>query len=264
MRGLKEKTIAITGSRRAAEISELVRKTGGTPISYPIQGELILNETKAEENVKSLLSRPFDYIVLTTGIGAEVLEKVAIKADCFDRYIQKIKTEALIVRGSKTLKWLKKHEISPFFAAEEGIMENLLQFLREQKSRKGKTLFLQSYHQDERFIKNELEKYGYNVFLSQPYTYKEPDRFILNNLKHEIKEEKVNAVIFTTKKQVENLFADNGDVVQLVQAFNNAVEAVAVGKVTAKTLESHGIKKVYFPENQRMGAMVIGLSRLLK
>lgn len=262
VKGLEGKTIAIAASRRADALSELIRKTGGTPKSFPIQGELVLHEQKSIESVRTLLNRSFDFIVLTTGIGLEALENAALKTDCFDRFIQKMREEMLVIRGSKTQKWLKKHQLTASFIADEGIMENLLYYLKEQKNEKKQTIFLQSYHQDEQLIQKRLEEYGYEVYISQPYQYKEPDPSILKALKRDIQAKKVNAVVFTTKKQVQNLFTSTDDREELIHLFNHHVLAAAVGKVTAKELRSYGIEQVYYPENQRMGAMVIGLQDL--
>ncbi|MNG22492.1 bifunctional uroporphyrinogen-III synthetase/response regulator domain protein [compost metagenome] len=48
---------------------------------------------------------------------------------------------------------------------------------------------------------------------------------------------------------------------QVLEAFSGPVLAAAVGKVTAEALFEEGIERVLYPEEERMGSMVVALSR---
>jgi len=262
MKGLEGKKIGIAADRKADMIVRLIQKNGGEPTAFPIQGKQVLNEKTAEKNVSKLLAESFHLILLTTGIGAETLEKAAQRLNRFPDFIDKLENSTLVVRGSKTQKWLKKHSLSASYASEDGTMENVLYSLAEVKRSDGKHVFLQTYNQDDVLIKGKLESRGYTVYLSKPYLYKNPDFIILNNLRQHIMDQFLDAVIFTSKTQVKNLF--DKEPKRLVNAFNDNVKAVAVGKVTAYELEKNGVSHVVHPTNQKMGAMVIELRNYFK
>lgn len=54
---------------------------------------------------------------------------------------------------------------------------------------------------------------------------------------------------------------EKGSTKELQQAFEKQVLAAAVGKVTAEAIRDEGVKRVLAPDIERMGAMIIELSR---
>ncbi|WP_339230845.1 uroporphyrinogen-III synthase [Oceanobacillus sp. FSL K6-2867] len=258
MKGFEGKRIGIAAARRSDMIAALIEKNGGTASTFSIQGEQVLNKATCEQDLSHLFTEAFQLILLTTGIGAETLEKAARQMDRVPEFIGKLERTPLAVRGSKTLNWLKKHALTPSYIAGDGMMENLLDTLASEKFNDHPHVFLQAYNQDDDFLKEKLENLGYTVYLSKPYQYKKPDPGILRRLRQHIVEQTLDAVIFTSKTQVQNLFYGN-KTKEMVDAFNNNVIAAAVGKVTAAELEQHGISDVFYPANQKMGAMVIEL-----
>lgn len=262
MKGLNGKVIGVAATRRADIIKALIQKNGGFAKVFSIQGEQQLNEDICKENVREFLANPYDMVVLTTGIGAQTLENTAHDLNEYSNFIQKLNRSPLAIRGSKTLKWLKENSLSATFIAEDGIMDNLLKAMAVEQPCTDKRLFLQAYNQDDIALKSSLENLGYHVYISKPYQYMPPDDNTLKNLKQEILNKTLDAVIFTSKTQVLNLFQHSTE--QLIQAFNEKVLAVAIGKVTASELKKKGIVNVFQSEKQKMGAMVVELSEHYK
>ena len=158
------------------------------------------------------------------------------------------------------MKWIKEHGLEPIHVSEDGTMNNLLAALDEEyKGKSPQRIFLQAYDQDDDKLKSILEENGHTVYLSRPYSYEKPDALVVEQLKQSIIEQSLDAIVFTSKTQVRNIFADPDQSAQLIEAFNDQVLAVAVGKVTAKELESNGIKQVLQPEHQKMGAMIVAI-----
>lgn len=253
------KRIGIAASRRSNEISALVKKIGGIPIVFSIQGEQVLNDETSEHDVEELIANSFDLVVLTTGIGSSTLEEASWRVNRFPEFIRKLSSIPLAIRGSKTEKWLKRHSLDAKVVSTDGTMENLLHSMRPVIEGQSKSVFLQTYNEDELVLKEKLESLGCNVYMSKPYRYSYPDKETIDKLELNIVEQKLDAVIFTSKTQVKNLFRMAFDAELLANAFNNHVTAVAVGKVTANQLKQYGIKRVVQPANQKMGAMVIEL-----
>ncbi|ALX50614.1 uroporphyrinogen-III synthase [Lentibacillus amyloliquefaciens] len=263
MNGLNGKKVGVAATRRAEEISGLIQKNGGLPFVYSIQGRQKLHTSISETNVLDLIDQPFDSVLLTTGVGAEALEEVAYRLDCHTEFIQKLKTVDLIIRGSKTRSWLKKHGLSPTLVSKDGTMENLLDVQADQKFAKGDRLFLQAYNQDDAALKRQFEALGFTVYLSKPYEYEEPDNDTLFSLSEGIISQQLDIVIFTSKTQVQNLFKACIKSQELADAFNGKVLAAAVGKVTANELSKNYISDVFQPSKPKMGTMIIELNKYL-
>ncbi|WP_087971475.1 uroporphyrinogen-III synthase [Oceanobacillus rekensis] len=262
MKGLNGKVIGVAANRKADAISTLIQKSDGIPKLFPIQGEQQLNESICEEDVREFLANPFDMIVFTTGIGAETLENTAHHLNQHANFIKKLDHSTLAIRGSKTLKWMKKNSLSAKFIAEDGTMDNLLAAMSTEQPHTDKRLFLQAYNQDDVDLKYSFEDLGYHVYLSKPYQFMPPDNKTLKALKQNILDQTLDAVIFTSKTQVQNLFQHYTE--EVIHAFNDKVLAVAIGKVTAAELEKKGIVNIFQSEKQKMGAMIVELNEHYK
>ncbi|RLL47745.1 uroporphyrinogen-III synthase [Oceanobacillus piezotolerans] len=263
-KGLENKKIGIAASRRAEAIAVLVQKSGGIPSVHPIQGELHLNEKESERNVSALVSYSYPIVILTTGIGAETLERAAERLKCHEEFIQVLKNAKLVVRGSKTVNWLKKHHLQATYVSEDGTMNSLLNSLSPVQLDYSNDIFIQLYNEDEYEIKFRLEQLGYNIYLSKPYQYKEPDQAVVKKLRRQIVNRELDSVIFTSKTQVNNLFRDTDLDKKMADSFNEKIIATAVGKVTARQLTKYGINNILYPDNEKMGAMVIELRNYLE
>ncbi|WP_156288715.1 uroporphyrinogen-III synthase [Oceanobacillus salinisoli] len=260
MKGLSGKKVAIAAARQANAIDILIKKHDGEAFHFPIQGEYQLNELVCKQDVKELVDKSFDMVILTTGIGADTLEQSAQKLNIHAQFIEKLRMSTLAIRGSKTCKWMKKHALTPHYVSEDGTMNNLIKSLPAVANETEKRIYLQTYNEDDVELKSSLKQLGYEVYLSKPYSYKEPDSQLLAALKETILKQTVHAVIFTSKTQVRNLFSSS-DRDELAAAFNDHVLAVAVGKVTAAELENSGIENVLQPMEPKMGAMIVELSK---
>ncbi|WP_337969520.1 uroporphyrinogen-III synthase [Virgibacillus salexigens] len=259
MSGLANKKVGIAATRKAEEISTLVKKNGGQPSLFSIQGEQVFDDLTCEQNIAALLTESFDYIILTTGIGASSLERIAKEKGYETEFIQKVAATTLAIRGSKTFNWLKQHSLSPDFISSDGTMKDLLATLKKQPNKTGQRVFLQAYNQDDALLKDALQHMGYEVYLAKPYFYRAPNRETLASLQNHIIHQSLDAVIFTSKTQVQNLF--NAADERLGQAFNEDVLAVAVGKVTAQELMDRQIAEVFLPTKPKMGRMVVELKQ---
>ncbi|UOQ44362.1 uroporphyrinogen-III synthase [Halobacillus salinarum] len=260
MSGLTDKHIGIAASRQAENISKLIEKQGGTSRVFSIQGKQQLNEQTCRENVGTLIDEPFNWAVLTTGIGARTLEDSAVDSGLQGEFIKKLSQLKLAVRGSKTLRWMKEHNLNADLTAEDGTMDNLFHYLKkETNNEQSQRIFLQAYNQDDAELKESLEQFGFSVYLSKPYKYERPDPKVLEELETNILSQTLDAVVFTSKTQVQNLLLHTPRAEELVNAFNEGVLAVAVGKVTASELERAGISEVLQPEQPKMGAMIVSM-----
>lgn len=79
----------------------------GVPLVRPAQGTVFLDDSHLEEDVTRLMAGEFDWIILTTGVGTELLYKTAVKMEAGDRFIEALQSMKIAARGYKTVNMLK-------------------------------------------------------------------------------------------------------------------------------------------------------------
>src|SRR5690606_2072286 len=97
-----------------------------------------------------------------------------------------------------------------------------------------------------------------------PYRHVPPEGNVARRLIDEITAYALDAVAFTSTVQVRYVMSTAlrlGKLQEVLTAFETGVLAVAVGKVTAETLYEEGVQRVLYPEEERMGSMVVAMSR---
>ncbi|WP_186578728.1 uroporphyrinogen-III synthase [Aquibacillus kalidii] len=264
MSELKGKRIAIAADRRSDAIGEIIHKKGGTYVVQSIQGEMILNEKEAENDVIQFIEDDsIEWVILTTGIGAKALEEAAARIGRVEEYIEKLRNVHLAIRGSKTINWMKTWELEPTLTAPDGTMETLIKGFAEFETKNG-CFFLQEYNKEEEVFIKQLKELSSSLYRSQPYHYHYPNEDILTEARQLVANHEIDAIVFTSKTQVKNLFLSKNERKPLVNAFQQAVLAVAIGKVTAQELESYGVTRILQPDKPKMGAMVISIANYFK
>jgi uroporphyrinogen-III synthase len=263
-KGLLGKRVAIGGSRKTEEMSTLIEKQGGTPIVRPLQGTVFRAEKEVEPDLRRFVDEGSDWTVFTTGSGIQTLLDLAEKIGIHEEFLHKIRTSNVAARGYKTIAALKKLGIQPVAVDEDGTARGLIRALKGTDF-SGKKVMIQLHGEKAPLLKQFFQDQGVSDILELlPYQHIPPKQETVDTLCREILQQDVDAVCFTTAIQVHSLFSfakskrlDK----ELVKAFRETVLPVAVGKVTAEALQEEGIDRYLVPENERMGAMIIELSR---
>ncbi|MEC3605813.1 uroporphyrinogen-III synthase [Bacillus glycinifermentans] len=262
-KGLNGKRIAIGGSRKIDEISTLIEKQGGIPVVRSLQGTVFLAEKEVEPDLKAFVETGADWVIFTTGIGTETLVNVAEKLGICGRFLQAIRRAKAASRGYKTIAALKKLGITPEASDEDGTTGGLIRAL-EPYDLTGQRVMVQLHGENAPSLMKFLEEKGASVCPILPYRHIAPKEETVALLCREIASREVDAVCFTTAVQVRSLFnyaREKGVTEDIVKAFGESVLAAAVGKVTAEALKEEGVERLLAPELERMGAMIVELSR---
>ena len=262
-KGLTGKRVAIGASRKTDEMSTLIEKQGGFPIVRSLQGTVFLAEKEVGPNLNKVIKDGTDWAIFTTGIGIETLLDIAEKLEIKQQLVNIIQQSKIASRGYKTLSTLKKLGIYPEAQDEDGTTSSLIKSL-EKFDFAGKKVMVQLHGEQAPSLIKFLEEKGADVTLILPYQHIPPETETVATLCEELLEEKLDAICFTTAVQVRSLFnfAREKDCVdRLLTSFNRNLLAVAVGRVTAEALREEGVKKMLVPEHERMGAMIMELSR---
>ncbi|WP_282937173.1 uroporphyrinogen-III synthase [Paenibacillus sp. RC67] len=263
MRRLEGKRIAITGPRKAAEMSVIVEKMGGIPLVRPAQGTVALEQEKVEVQLKRLLQDGCDWIIFTTGVGAELLYQSAEKMGAAEAFVEFLQQKNIAARGYKTVKYLKTLGLTPRARDDDGTTDGIVRALQPYDLR-GQRVALQLYGDHAPRLVKWLEAQGAEYYEILPYLHVPPELDVVDKLLSEIVQGEVDAVTFTSTPQVRFLMRyarEKGLEDSILEAFNDRTVAVAVGKVTAEALRDEGVERVVAPEEERMGSMMVTLAQ---
>ncbi|WP_297988382.1 uroporphyrinogen-III synthase [Anoxybacillus sp.] len=261
-KALANKKIVLCASRKIEEMSALIAKQGGIPISRPAQGTTFLNE-ELEQQLHHIVHEQNDWFIFTTGIGVEALIKKAKEYGIEQLLLQTIRHAHVAVRGYKTVNVLRTYGITPRICADDGTTKGLIHAL-EKVDWKNKKVVVQLYGDSIPSLQQFLVKRGALYKEIWPYRHTPPTFDVMKQLTDDIISYAVQAVCFTSAIQVRFFFSfvrEHGYVEQIKQAFAEDIVAVAVGKVTKEALQEEGINRVIAPAHERMGAMVIELAK---
>ncbi|MFC5647814.1 uroporphyrinogen-III synthase [Paenibacillus solisilvae] len=263
MARLEGKIIALTGPRKADELGRMVNKFGGTALMRPAQGTVFLDDTHIEQQLKALIEHPADWIILTTGVGTEALMQTADKLGLSDLFLAVLGQMRIAARGYKTVNVLRKLGLTPEVRDDDGTTAGLLRRM-EHYDLCGSRVALQLYGDPAPRLIAELAVRGANCEELLPYRHIPPEGDVVEQLVEEIIAGQVDAVTLTSTVQIRYLMgcaAKLGKLDAVRDAFGSSVLAVAVGKVTAEAVQEEGVQRVLFPEEERMGSMVIAMSK---
>ncbi len=262
-KGLEGKRVVLTASRKTDEMIELIQRQGGYSVVHSAQGTVFPAEKEIAPDLCRFIDEGADWTIFTTGIGTESLFRIAENIGKSEEFVQAVKQSKTAIRGYKTRGVLKKYDVEPQTASDDGTTRGLIEKLSAYDLQ-GKRVMVQLYGDTAPKLLAFLDEHGAFHTELLPYQHVPPKTAALQALMGEILEEKADAVCFTTAMQVRFLFQyakENGLIDQILEAFHNKVLAVAVGKITAEALSEEGVKRVLSPDQQRMGAMIIKLSQ---
>ncbi len=262
MKKLEGKRVAITGPRKSEEISVLIANMGGVPLVRPAQGTVFLQNADIEAQVSSFIEREQDWMILTTGIGTDLMIRNADNAGLAEPFLNKLRSIQVAARGYKTVNALKKHGITPTVRDDDGTVAGIIRAM-EPYSLAGKRVVVQFYGDVSPQLVQWLTAKDAVFEEILPYRHVAPEPEVMEKLVTEIVEGELDAVAFTSTPQVRFTFEHarrTGRAAQLQQAFETNTVALAIGKVTAETIREEGVERIVSPEVERMGSMIVRLA----
>ncbi|WP_159882831.1 uroporphyrinogen-III synthase [Paenibacillus puerhi] len=263
MARLEGKRIAITGPRKAAELSIIVEKMGGAALVRPAQGTVAVEEELVQAEVRRLIEQGADWVILTTGVGTDLLVQAAEAIGEKEAFVGVLSKAHVAARGYKTVNVLKKLGIQPAVRDDDGTTSGLIRAMSG-ADLKGKRVALQLYGDHAPKLVNWLKEQEASYHEILPYRHIPPELTVADLLLDEIVGGQLDAVTFTSTPQVRFLmeYAKERGIANLViKAFEGNTIAVAVGKVTAEALREEGVNRVVAPEEERMGSMIVSLAK---
>ncbi|HEX4386914.1 MAG TPA: uroporphyrinogen-III synthase [Myxococcales bacterium] len=262
--------IALFEARLSAEISELVRRSGGEPVCVPAVRE---QRKPAAAEVASLLeavaAEPAPVFVFSTGVGVTALFDEARALGRAEELKSAIVRGSSVCRGPKPVAALHREGIAASIKASTPFTTAEFVKALELVELDGRFTVLLHYGERNQPLVEALQARGARLNELVLYEWELPeDKTSLVRMALELSQAQYAAAAFTSQIQARNLMTvaeHAGCREALVASLNSKVVVAAVGPTCARVLTELGVTPQVVPESPKMGPMVTALmARLTK
>ncbi|MBD3619968.1 MAG: uroporphyrinogen-III synthase [Chromatiales bacterium] len=251
---LSGRVIALPETRESEVLAALIERRGGQVLHCPLVSILDAPDAPVIEDwLQDFIAQPPALLVVFTGEGVRRLCGFAERAGLLDDFITAMRKTTILARGPKPGRALREYGVAVDLQAERPTTQGVVATLATLEL-EGKGVAVQLYGEEPNPpLRAALEEQGARVSVVAPYRYapKSQDRQVLA-LIETLAAGQVDAMVFTSKAQVQRLFAvahDHGVTKSLVLALGSLLVA-AVGPVVADELERHGVAAGAIPASR--------------
>lgn len=238
----KKPVLAIMRPERYVKGSvELAESLGFEPIAVPMVELASMKDDEFDPFLKRVLSCKSDYVIFTSANGMDfTLDKIS--EDLRQDFIDALNSTNVIAIGPTTSRSLEDFGINvmgiPGVYSSEGIVDYLC------GSVKGKVIDMARSYYGSQLLNEGLLKCGAIVHETQIYTIIRPDGEKQTQFIKDVFDKNISVFAFTSSMMVHNFFEyakEIGSESDAVSILNDSIVA-AIGKPTAKVLESYGVE----------------------
>ncbi|MDQ4133897.1 MAG: uroporphyrinogen-III synthase [Actinomycetota bacterium] len=264
---LAGRTIGITADRRWQEQADLLRRRGASILHGPTLRTVDLSHDEPlRQATASVVERPPDYLVITTGMGFRMWLEAAAGWGRLDGLKQAFAGARIVARGAKAASAVKGAGLSVWWQAPHETMEEIVEHLGDEplaQSRVALQLFDPGGHPSTLALAGaarelvEVPVYRWHL----PDDPEPAQRLVEATVTGHL-----DAVTFTSQPAVHHLFrlADGvGHAAELREALNGPVVPACIGPVCAEAAREEGIAEPIWPDPPRLPAMVRQLTERL-
>ncbi len=260
---LKGIRLALLETRLSSELSELVRRLGGTP--YPVPA---VREVSRLEQVPGFLyalsAGWFSVVICLTGAGVLRLLREAERLDRLAETLAALHVVTTVCRGPKPSAVLARYRVPVHIRPDEPYTTKELLGALNATELRGKGVALLHYGEPNHPLADALRARGAVLQELCLYEWRMPeDTEPLKKLVRELVEGQVDAIAFTSQIQCRHLFdvaADLGLSREVADALCRDVVVAAVGPVCASALRAYDITPDVLPAHPKMGALITALA----
>jgi uroporphyrinogen-III synthase len=250
-------------SRRAREVSKLIKTYGGEAFVVPAMREVQLESHQAAlDFAASLLAGEIDLVVFFTGVGVRVLFEVVETKFELKVFLNALRHTRVAARGPKPQAILREHGVPvSVIAPEPSTWRELLPAIEAEY---GETLStfrvaVQEYGASNPEFLSALSERCAQVTKVPVYQWALPeDLRPLREAVLGIANGGIDVILFMTAVQVIHLFqvAEQMGCVEDLRAGLEAIVVVSIGPTTTEELLHHKIKPDFEPSRPKMGFIV--------
>jgi uroporphyrinogen-III synthase len=252
-------TVGVTAARRADELCALLERRGAQVIHGPaIRIVPLPDDVQLLAATRTVLDRPVDAVVATTGIGFRGWVEAADGWGLGPALLQRLSGATVYTRGPKAKGAVRAAGLVESWSPESEASAELLAHLLERGVR-GRRIAVQLHGEPLTSFIDTLRAAGADVVPVPVYRWMGPaDPAPLHRLLDAVLAGGVDALAFTSAPAAASVLAAADETCRLdglVQALRTTVLAACVGDISAGPLIAHGIPVVR-PDRARIGALV--------
>jgi uroporphyrinogen-III synthase len=252
--------VAVTADRRAEEQIELLRRHGARAVHGPTMRTLpIVADGALRSTTDALLATPPDIVIANTGIGMRAWLTAADSWGLGEALTATLQNAEVLTRGPKAAGFLVTIGCDVAWRGASGRLAEAVDYLLE-RPLDGVRVALQRDGSDADDAARALRAAGADVVEVDVYRWSRPeDETAATRLLDACCAREVDAVTFTSRPAIENLFAlaaERGQVDALRAACAKAVVPVVVGPVAYESAIDNGLSSAVASPRPLLGAMV--------
>lgn len=262
MSSLNGARVAHLEGRMSGEMAKLIRHYGGEPVSAPSVREHALEcgvEVAAFIDWLTGNSSP-KVVIFLTGAGATALFREAEQLGRLPELLDALKEVQTVCRGPKPTSVLKRYGLQISRSVREPYTTTEVLEALSALDLTAHLIAVVHYGERNVMLAEALQSKGVQLEELCLYEWLMPeDTSPLQEIIHEIINQRIDAVVFTSQVQARHLLqvaANLGREAELVQALNVSTVVAAVGPTCAASLESSGVTPQVVPEHPKMGPML--------
>ena len=245
-------------SRRAKEMAQLIRNQQGDPFVAPSMREVPLERNEeAFHFAGNLFAGDFDMMVLLTGVGTRLLDKVLATRYPAGRFAEALRGLIVVARGPKPVAALREMNVTATVVAPEP--NTWHEVLASTARRPERSIAVQEYGKSNPELLDGFRARGAEVSTVRVYQWDLPeDTGSLREAARRVAAGSFGAALFTTSIQVAHLFrmaAEEGLEEQVKDGLSKIMVA-SIGPTTSEALEEYGIRVDFEPSHPKMGVFV--------
>src|SRR5260370_26872781 len=193
-------------SRRAKEMEQLIRNQQGVPFVAPSMREVPLDRNEeAFHFAEKLFAGAFDMMVLLTGVGTRILDKVLATRYPAGRFAEALRGLTVVARGPKPVAALREMNVTATIVAPEP--NTWHEVLASTAGRPERSIAVQEYGVSNPELLDGFRARGAEVSTVRVYRWDLPeDTGPLREAARRVAAGSFGAALFTTSIQVTQLF----------------------------------------------------------
>ena len=245
-------------SRRAAEMAQLIRKREGEPFVAPSMREAPLERNEgAFEFAERLFAGGFDMMILLTGVGTRLLDRVLATRYPAGRFAEALRAITVVARGPKPSAVLREMGVPITIAVPEP--NTWRELLAATEGRPERRIAVQEYGKSNPELTAGLEARGAEVTPVRVYEWDLPEDVApLREAARRVAAGELDIALFTTSIQVAHLFrvAAEAGLEDRVREALSRMAIASIGPTTSEALEEFGLHADFEPSHPKMGLLV--------
>jgi uroporphyrinogen-III synthase len=264
---LKSKVVAILETRTGAHLGELIARRGGIPLLAPALEEV---PDVDAQSIVNLLSEwrtdPYGMVIFQTGVGTRALFQATDSLGLTEEFTQLLGPAIVVVRGPKPTGELNARRVRIDVRAPTPFTTDTVLGAIADITLDPAAVLVQRYGAANAQLRESLEARGARVREIATYRWALPaDTGPLEELLVALEASRVDAVVFTSAVQVQNLAAVaqlRGGSESLARSLRGLVVA-SIGPVCSRELRKYGITPSVEATPPKLGPLVAALEAAL-